>query len=50
MIVPCKVLKHLPLLGLDIGLVDDGEVLGHLEEFLIEVLKQFLLKFADLVN
>ena len=47
--VPCEFLEHAPFLGTDVRVVNEGESLGHFEQFLVEIFEQFPLEFRDLV-
>jgi len=42
--------KHQPLFRLDVRMIDDREVLTHLEEFLVEVFEELPLQLTDLVD
>ena len=42
--------EHQPLFRLDVRMIDDREVLTHLEEFLVEVFEELPLQLTDLVN
>ena len=42
--------EHQPLFRIDVRMIDDREVLTHLEEFLVEVFEKLPLQLTDLVN
>ena len=42
LVILTKLLKDAPFLGSNVGIVNDGNILRHFEEFLVEIIEQFL--------